>query len=96
MLPIVLSSAQGQTKPWPPRFIHSKIATTLGGWHATTRGTIRLVFGHEGKWYPNMNADLADGIGILYLKGSGRSQVGKPPLDIMFASTGPPKAGQPR
>ena len=33
-----------------PRFIHSKIDTTLGGWHATTRGTIRLVFVHRGRW----------------------------------------------
>jgi len=49
-----------------------------------------------------MNADFRDGfdtqatqpkgIGILYLKGSGRTRQGKkPPLDIMFASTGPPK-----
>ena len=44
-------------------------------------------------WYPNMNADVRFGIGILYLKGSGRSgQSGKPPLDIIFASTGAPKA----
>ena len=35
---------------WPPTFTHSKIATTLNGWHSTTRGTIRLVFPHEGKW----------------------------------------------
>ncbi len=43
-------------------------------------------------WYPNMNADVRHGIGILYLKGSGGAvQSGKPPLDIMFASTGAPK-----
>lgn len=36
--------------PWPPTFTHSKIAVTPGGYHATTRGTIRLVFPHEGKW----------------------------------------------
>ncbi|MFQ6044460.1 MAG: hypothetical protein ACE5PV_26715, partial [Candidatus Poribacteria bacterium] len=48
--------------------------------------------GTEDNWYPNMNADFRDGIGILYLKGSGRTRPGdKPPLDIMFASTGPPK-----
>lgn len=35
---------------WPPTFTHSKIATTLNGWHSTTRGMIRLVFPHEGKW----------------------------------------------
>ena len=35
---------------WPPDFIHSKIATTLGGYHSTTRGTIQLVFPQEGKW----------------------------------------------
>jgi len=48
--------------------------------------------GTEDNWYPNMNADLRHGIGILYLKGSSRTRQGKkPPLDIMFASTGPPK-----
>lgn len=46
----------------------------------------------EDNWYPNMNADVRHGIGILYLKGSGRlRQSGKPPLDIMFASTGAPR-----
>jgi hypothetical protein len=39
-----------------------------------------------------MNEDVREGIGILYLKGSGRgSKAKKPPLDIMFGSTGPPK-----
>lgn len=43
-------------------------------------------------WYPNMNEDLRHGIGILYLRGSGRTREGeKPPLDIMFASTGTPR-----
>jgi len=44
-------------------------------------------------WYPNMNQGLRYGIGILYLKGSGASANAddKPPLDIMFASTGAPK-----
>ena len=42
-------------------------------------------------WFPNMNADVRDGIGVLYLKGTGaKPPVGKPPLDIMFASTGTP------
>ncbi|MFQ6035147.1 MAG: hypothetical protein ACE5NM_04770 [Sedimentisphaerales bacterium] len=50
ILPAVPASAQKQTTPWPPSFIHSKVATTLGGYHSTTRGTIRLVFAHEGKW----------------------------------------------
>jgi hypothetical protein len=36
--------------PWPPNLVHSTVATTLGGYHSTTRGTIRLVFPHEGKW----------------------------------------------
>jgi len=35
---------------WPPEITHSKIATTLGGWHSTTRGTIRLVFPWRDKW----------------------------------------------
>ncbi|GAF78257.1 unnamed protein product, partial [marine sediment metagenome] len=43
-------------------------------------------------WYPNMNEDVRQGIGILYLRGSGRTRQGeKPPLDIMFASTGSPR-----
>lgn len=42
-----------------PTFTISKIFTTRGGVHTTTRGTIRLVFVHEGKWLvfhggPNM------------------------------------------
>ena len=41
-------------------------------------------------WYPNMNEDVSRGIGVVYLKGSGRTQTGKPPLDIIFASTGAP------
>ncbi len=46
----------------------------------------------EDNWYPNMNADVKCGIGILYLKGSGRTRPGKkPPLDIMFAATGAPR-----
>ena len=47
--------------------------------------------GTEANWYPNMNADMRHGIGVLYLKGSGRTQKGKPPLDIMFATTGAPR-----
>jgi len=42
-----------------PSFVQSKIFTTRGGAHSTTRGTIRLVFPHRGKWLvfhggPNM------------------------------------------
>jgi hypothetical protein len=49
--------------------------------------------GTEDNWYPNMNADLKHGVGILYMKGShSRPPVdGKTPLDIMFATTGAPK-----
>ena len=47
--------------------------------------------GTSENWYPNMNEDLCYGIGILYLKGAGKIQKGKPELDIMFASTGSPK-----
>jgi hypothetical protein len=46
-------------------------------------------------WYPNMNEDVRHGIGVLYLKGSGRTRKGKkPPLDIMFACTGSPTRGE--
>lgn len=45
-----LALAEEEIMSWPPTFTHSKIATTLDGWHSTTRGTIRLVFPHEGKW----------------------------------------------
>jgi hypothetical protein len=52
--------------------------------------------GTEDNWYPNMNEDLRHGIGILYLKGSGRTRHTPPgektPLDIMFASTGAPRS----
>lgn len=52
---------------WPPTFTHSKIAGTLDGWHSTTRGNIRLVFPHEGKWLvfrgdPNTYHFSKDGI----------------------------------
>ena len=43
-------SAEGETMSWPPTFVHSRIASTPGGYHSTTRGTIRLVFPHEGRW----------------------------------------------
>jgi hypothetical protein len=47
--------------------------------------------GTEDNWYPNMNEDVKNGVGIVYLKGSGRTRKGdKPDLDIMFASTGTP------
>ncbi len=46
-------------------------------------------------WYPNMNADVRRGVGVLYLKGTGpKPPVGKPPLDIMFASTAVPSAAR--
>ncbi len=49
--------------------------------------------GTKDNWYPNMNEDLRCGIGVLYLKGSAQTREGDPPpLDIMFASTGPPKS----
>jgi hypothetical protein len=35
---------------WTPKFAHSRIAVTEGGYHSTTRGTIRLVFPHKGTW----------------------------------------------
>ena len=47
---IHLTLAEEETMIWPPDFIHSKIATTFGGYHSTTRGTIRLVFPQESKW----------------------------------------------
>jgi len=58
--------AEERPAAWPPTFAHSKIATTLGGYHATTRGTIRLVFPYEGKWLvfrgrPNTYHFSADG-----------------------------------
>jgi hypothetical protein len=34
----------------PTSFVRSKVATTKGGIHSTTRGTIRLVFTHKKKW----------------------------------------------
>ena len=46
----------------------------------------------EDNWYPNMNADVRHGAGIVYLKESHRTRPGdKPLLDIMFASTGAPE-----
>ena len=50
-----------------PTFTISKVFTTRGGVHSTTRGTIRLVFVHKGKWLvfhggPNMVHFSSDGI----------------------------------
>ncbi len=45
-----LVAAEERTMQWPPTFVHAKVATTPGGYHATTRGTIRLVFPHQGTW----------------------------------------------
>jgi hypothetical protein len=48
--------------------------------------------GTRENWYPNMNEEVGHGVGILYLSGSGGPvQSGKPPLDIMFSSTGAPR-----
>jgi hypothetical protein len=41
-------AASGQVRT--PRFVRSRIDQTLGGWHATTRGTVRLVHVHDGRW----------------------------------------------
>ena len=48
-------------------FTVSKVFTTRGGVHSTTRGTIRRVFVHEGKWLvfhavPNMYHFSSDGV----------------------------------
>ena len=44
-------------------------------------------------WYPNMNADVSRGIGVLYLRGVPEDQaaVKNTDFDIMFSSTGPPR-----
>jgi hypothetical protein len=44
------SGSMATCQPDPPTFVHSRIDTTLGGWHATTRSTVRLVFVHRGRW----------------------------------------------
>jgi len=46
--------------------------------------------GTKDNWYPNMNADVRDGIGVLYLRGSAETRGKDPPLDILFATPGPP------
>jgi len=50
-----------------PTFAVSKVFTTRGGVHSTTRGTIRLVFPYRGKWLifhdgPNMYHFSLDGV----------------------------------
>ena len=50
-----------------PAFTISRIITSRAGIHTTTRGTIRLVFVHEGKWLvfhsgPNMYHFSSDGV----------------------------------
>jgi len=55
----------------PPEFTHAKIDSTLGGWHATTRGTVRLVFVHRGRWLvfrggPNAYHFSSDGVTWTY------------------------------
>lgn len=63
-MPFILCSAEEHAMP---TFIISKVFTTRGGVHSTTRGTIRLVFTHNGKWLvfhggPNMYHFSSDGI----------------------------------
>ena len=67
LLLVNFTLSEEETMIWSPTFTHSKIATTLNGWHSTTRGTIRLVFPHEGKWLvfrgdPDTYHFSADGI----------------------------------
>ena len=55
----------------PPEFTRAKIDSTLGGWHATTRGTVRLVFVHRGRWLvfrggPNAYHFSSDGVTWTY------------------------------
>ena len=49
--------------------------------------------GTKYNWYPNMNADVSEGIGLLYLKGVPKNQaaIKNTDFDIMFSSTGAPK-----
>lgn len=63
LLFLQFSAMAGET----PRFTVSKVFTTRGGVHSTTRGTVRLVFRHQGKWLvfhggPNMYHFSADGV----------------------------------
>ena len=62
-----LNCSDKKAEQWSPTFIHSKVAITLGGFHSTTRGTIRLVFPFQGKWLvfrgdPNTYHFSEDGI----------------------------------
>ena len=56
VLLVTLSCSSEEAPPaaqplaWPPNFIHSRGAVTMGGWHSTTRGTIRLVHPVDGRW----------------------------------------------
>jgi len=45
-------------------------------------------------WYPNMNEDASEGIGVLYLKGVPKNQaaIKNTEFDIMFSCTGPPRS----
>ena len=67
---------------WPPSFIRSKIAVTPGGYHSTTRGTIRLVFPHHGRWLvfrgdPNTYHFSGDGLNWTAVESekAGRSHI---------------------
>ena len=48
--------------------------------------------GSKHNWYPNMNADASQGLGVLYLQGMPQNQaaIKESDFDIMFSSTGPP------
>ena len=48
--PMPAGADEPEGRPWPPKFVHSKVATTMGGWHATTQTTIRLVFPRKDGW----------------------------------------------
>ena len=53
--------------------------------------------GSKHNWYPNMNADASQGLGVLYLKGMPENQaaIKESDFDIMFSSTGPPATSKP-
>lgn len=53
--------------------------------------------GTKHNWYPNMNEDASQGVGVLYLKGMPENQgaVQNTDFEIMFSSTGPPATTHP-
>jgi hypothetical protein len=54
--------------------------------------------GTKHNWYPNMNEDTSQGVGVLYLKGVPKNQgaIKDADFDIMFSSAGPPDTSQHR